>query len=111
MNLNERFEFDIAAMECPNGSAPTGYYLDQLTRNTEMKCEECGAVFEIETEQVFYGRLVRIEEPKTTNGYPDCFGNYVDLVDSSNNWKRICEDCPVESECYHITFMEDVKDD
>ena len=39
--------------------------------------------------------------------YPECFGEYIDLVDSSNGWKRVCAGCPVELECYHITFMED----
>lgn len=43
--------------------------------------------------------------------YPECFGEFVDLVDSSNNWRGVCDHCEVKDECFHLSFMEDVPDD
>lgn len=62
MQIDEYFEFDTGSMKCPNCGEPMGYYLDRLAGKDETKCEECGAVFAVQMEYVFFGRLMRIEE-------------------------------------------------
>jgi len=62
MEIGEVFDFDTGLLKCPNCEEPMGYYLDRLMGKDETKCEECGAVFEVQMDYIFYGRLIRMEE-------------------------------------------------
>jgi len=64
MEIDEFFEFDTGSMKCPNCGEPMGYYLDRLVGKDETKCEECGAVYSVQMEYIFFGRMIRIEEPE-----------------------------------------------